>query len=229
MPSPESTCWTLVEKAAGGDAAARGQFADTYLDLVRAYLGARWRGLKIVDLLDDAVQEVFLECFRPNGALSKLDRNGPAAFRSFLFVVTNNVARRFIDKVAREQKKRGENVADLERLPNDDASLSVMFDRTWAKTLLLRARELQRKKSIGDPERTRRVELLDLRFGEGLPVRDIAERWKMPPDDVHVLYRRAREEFKSALKEEIRFHGQKTDAAVEEECRRLLGMIGGDR
>ncbi|MBK8268830.1 MAG: hypothetical protein IPK83_11220 [Planctomycetes bacterium] len=34
--------------------------------------------------LDDAVQDVFLECFRPDGALDRLDVHRPGGFRAFL-------------------------------------------------------------------------------------------------------------------------------------------------
>ena len=40
----DETCWSIVIGAARGDIDHRREFARTYLPIVRAYLGARWRG-----------------------------------------------------------------------------------------------------------------------------------------------------------------------------------------
>ena len=69
----------------------------------------------------------------------------------------------------------------------------------------------------------RRVELLRLRFSEGLPIREIAARWEEEPERVHYHYKRAREEFKEALREVVRTHDP--CCAVEEECDRLLAAL----
>lgn len=44
MPSSDSTRWTLIRDAAEGVPAARDEFARRYESVIRAYLGARWRG-----------------------------------------------------------------------------------------------------------------------------------------------------------------------------------------
>jgi len=64
MSTPESTCWTVIRAAAAGSPAERAELARRYLGVVRAYLAARWRGSDLRADLDDAVQEVFVECFR---------------------------------------------------------------------------------------------------------------------------------------------------------------------
>ena len=74
MPPADETCWTVVRGAAAGQAGARAAFAETYIDVVRAYLGARWRGTPHLAALDDAVQAVFLDCFREDGA-TRVDLN----------------------------------------------------------------------------------------------------------------------------------------------------------
>ena len=68
-PVPDITCWTLIRAAAAGQAAEREEFSRRYLAPVRAYLAARWRASPILGELDDAVQEVFVACFREGGAL----------------------------------------------------------------------------------------------------------------------------------------------------------------
>ena len=84
------TSWGLIQEAAAGDDAARSRFGTLYLPVLRTYLEQRWRGSSLAQELDDAVQEVFVECFRENGVLGKaqdsrqkLDEDG-GGFRSFL-------------------------------------------------------------------------------------------------------------------------------------------------
>src|SRR5947208_4208490 len=96
MPrTSESTCWTVIRAAAGGRAADREELARRYLGVVRAYLGARWRGSALRDDVDDATQEVFVECFRRNGAVEAAAAGRVPGFRAFLYGVARNVARRF--------------------------------------------------------------------------------------------------------------------------------------
>src|SRR5947207_730725 len=42
MTGPLSTCWTLIEGAAAGDADDRARFAELYMPVIRTYLEARW-------------------------------------------------------------------------------------------------------------------------------------------------------------------------------------------
>jgi hypothetical protein len=74
MTAPESTCWTVIEAAAAGSAAARAEFARCYAPVVRAYLAARWCSSPCLGDLDDAVQEIFLQCFQRDGVLDRADR-----------------------------------------------------------------------------------------------------------------------------------------------------------
>jgi RNA polymerase sigma-70 factor (ECF subfamily) len=67
MSTPESTCWTVIRAAAAGSPTDRDELARRYLGVVRAYLAARWRGSALRRDVDDAVQEVFVECFRSVG------------------------------------------------------------------------------------------------------------------------------------------------------------------
>src|SRR6516165_3948292 len=95
MCTAESTCWTVIRAAAAGSPADRDELARRYLGVVRAYLSARWRGSAPRDDLDDAVQEVFVECFRAGGALDAAGAGRVPHFRAFLYGVVRNVARRF--------------------------------------------------------------------------------------------------------------------------------------
>jgi RNA polymerase sigma-70 factor (ECF subfamily) len=221
--APESTCWTVIRAAAGGDAAARESFARRYAPVVRAYLAARWRTGPLRQQLDDAVQDVFLACLKPDGLLDRADAGWPGGFRPFLYGAARNVARRFEERAA---NVRAED-CELDDLPADDPTLSRAFDRAWAAALLRAAAERQaeiaRKKS---PAARRRVELLRLRFYEGLPIRAIAERWGEDAARLHHEYATAREEFRAALAEVVAFHQPGSPEAVERAVADLLAALG---
>lgn len=222
----EQTCWTLVEAAGSGDSGARDLFARVYLPVVRAYLRSRWGGGPRSAHLDDAVQETFVECFRENGALGKVERSPTDKFRTFLFAVVRNVALRFEERGAREHARRGEDSIPLEAVPSGDERASRAFDRAWAEGLLRRAAERQEGKArVRGPEAARRVELLRLRFQDDLPIRDIAARWNVDPAHLHREYAKAREEFKEALTEEIGFHQPGQGGDLERECQALLDLL----
>jgi len=73
VPEAGSTYWSLIRKAADGSRSARSEFARRYESVARAYLSSRWRGKHLYEEIDDAVQEVFVDCFRSNGALGRVD------------------------------------------------------------------------------------------------------------------------------------------------------------
>ena len=131
-----------------------------------AYLAARWRGTALREDLDDATQEVFVECFRQGGVLDAAGSGRVPGFRAFLYGVIRNVARRFESRPVR--------AADpLPEFATDDASQSRLFDRTWAQAIMAEAGRLQRDRADErGAEAVQRVELLRLRFEENLPIRD---------------------------------------------------------
>jgi RNA polymerase sigma-70 factor (ECF subfamily) len=220
-PSP-STCWTIIEGAAAGRSEDREEFGRRYGPVVRAYLAARWRPAD-THALDDAVQEVFVECFKSGGVLDRADRDR-GGFRAFLFGVVRNVALRAEAKRARRRERGG---VDLERVPDDESSLSRVFDRAWAKELMREAAQEMRAAAgqAGEAAR-RRVELLRLRFHEGMPIRDIALRWGVEPAELHHEYARAREEFREVLMRLVAFHHPGPPEEVERECVGLLEILG---
>lgn len=220
------TCWTLIDGAARGDSSSRQEFGRLYEPSVRAYLRARWRGSPRIQDVDDAVQEVFLECFRDGGVLSKADRERGSGFRALLYGVTRFVALRHERAGGKAYQRRGPDPADLEALPGGDASLSRVFDRSWARSLVREAvAEQGRRAGDGDDGAQRRVELLRLRFDDGLPIRDIAARWGEDPALVHRAYARARNEFLGCLREVVKFHLPHAAGQVDAECRRLVELL----
>jgi RNA polymerase sigma-70 factor (ECF subfamily) len=225
MGDPDSTRWTVIRGAASGEAAAREEFALRYQPVIRAYLGARWRRTPLYDQIDDAVQEVFVDCFKDEGALARVDSRLPGGFRAFLYGVVRNVARRFEERRYRQREVQPGSRLDLEELPAEDEALSRVFDRAWALAVVMQAADLH---ALRATERggvsVRRLELLRLRFGEGMPIRDIARAWNEDPVTLHADYARGRSEFKTALREVLRtLH---PDREVETECDRLLELLG---
>jgi RNA polymerase sigma-70 factor (ECF subfamily) len=219
----EQTCWTLVEGAAAGEEIARDRFARTYLSVVRAFLAARWSGSAMISDLDDAVQEAFLECLKEGGALQNLETPREGKFRTYLYAVVSNVARRFEERRAGERKHRVPVDPSQEPITADEARLSRIFDQAWTKSLLQRAAERQEAEAKNrGAEAVRRVELMKLRFGEDQPIREIARRWEIDPDRLHHEYAKAREEFKQALVAEISFH---QPCSLEEAERLSLSLL----
>lgn len=227
MSAPSETCWTVVRDAAAGDVRARGVFADTYLGVVRAFLAARWRTTVHIASLDDAVQEVFLDLLREGGALTRLAAGSGSGFRAFLFGVARNVALRHEQGAARRHERTDPAGTQPDALPSDAPSMSVLFDRIWARRILQRAAERMRAlATTAGPEALRRVELLRLRFQDGLPIREIARVWEAPQQRVHREYARARDEFRHALRAELAFHVHGNPGDVERECAALLELLG---
>jgi hypothetical protein len=120
-----------------------------------------------------------------------------------------------------------EDNVELEAIVAEEASLSVQFDRAWARAMMRQAAEVQEANAAatGDAA-TRRVELLRLRFQEGLPIRDIASRWNEDAATVHREYAKARNEFKEALVYVVSFHHPGTSDDVQRECKLLLQILG---
>jgi len=223
MSISPSTCWTVVRGAAEGIARDRETFARHYAPIVRAYLGARWRGSPLLQELDDALQEVFVDCFKEGGALARVDER--RSFRAFFYGVVRMVALRHEDR--RKRRAREEQPPSSFEIEADEPALSALFDRTWAQSVMDQAAARQGEHAAEQGEAAqRRLELLALRFQEGLPIREIAIRWNVDAARLHRDYAQARREFHAALIEVVGFHHPGPPEDVEAECARLLGFFG---
>jgi RNA polymerase sigma-70 factor (ECF subfamily) len=219
MSAPESTCWTVIRSAASGSPADREELARRYLHVVRAYLGGRWRGSELLNDRDDAVQEVFIECFRQGGVLDAAGAGRVPSFRAFLYGVIRNVARRFESRPRRD-------AVELADVASNEASQSQLFERSWAQSIMAEAARLQRTQAEARGiDALQRVELLRLRFEENLPIRSIAERWGVDAARLHHDYAQARQEFRAALLEVVAFHHPGSPAEVEQEAASLLKAL----
>ncbi len=219
MSASESTCWTIIRAAAAGNPADREELAHRYLGVVRAYLAARWRGSMIISELGDAVQDVFVECFRQGGALEAVDAGRVPSFRAFLYGISRNVARRF------ESRHPGPSPLP-DQIDANEESQSRLFERAWAQAIMSEAAKLLRDGATArGPAAVQRVELLQLRFEENLPIRAIAERWGVDPADLHHAYPTARKEFRAALLRVVAFHSPGAQEQLEQEAASLLKAL----
>ena len=103
MEEIPSTAWEMITAAAAGSASARDQFALRYGVFIRQQLAARWQRTALLEQLDDAQQEVFVECLKPQGVLARADASAPEGFRALLGAVVRNVALRI---EARQRRRR---------------------------------------------------------------------------------------------------------------------------
>lgn len=216
--------WILIHESARGDAQAKEALAARYAAPLHAYFAARWKGHPLTVDVDDAAQEVFVRCF---GAADELARNASgiaAGFRAFLFGIARNVAREF--ETRRERGTSSTRESALDGLPGREKRASAIFDQAWATEIMrqAKARMIEQAESAGGGA-LERVELLALRFEEGLPIRDIAARRGQDPALVHRAYARARDEFRQALREVVGLYVEGPAMAVERECEALLGLL----
>ncbi len=225
--SSEETCWTMLHGVAAGEQRARDAFGERYLPIVRKYLLARWRGLRFASHTDDATQEVFFEFLREDGALHRAIAEAKRSFGAYLFGVTCNVARRY-ESGQRQGRNQvvPEPIDDFE-FAGPDEPASEIFQKGWAQALIEAAAAHLRERAGESDDRARsRVDLLELKFAEGLPVREIAKRWNEDPAIVHREYAKARKEFHASLREVIQFHHPGSPAEVEDELVQILAGFG---
>ena len=238
MSSANTTSWSLIRGAADGNSSDRQSFAVRYQPVVQAYLAARWSGIPIANDLDDAIQDVFSECFRQGGVLARADSERPGGFRAFFFGVVKNVAHRYEAREAKRPKSLAEpTLSDLgnvqataraRQLETNDTPESV-FELQWARAVMKEAKAIQQERAsrLGHSA-IKRFELLELRFERGLPIRDIAKLWEEDPAQLHHQYAKAREEFRDALKQVVGGHLGGASEPIDDECQRLLSVLSGE-
>jgi RNA polymerase sigma-70 factor (ECF subfamily) len=220
------TCWTLVRDAAAGSPAAREQFIRRYMSVVQDFLHARWQGKLVDEEREDAAQEVFVECLKDQGALTRVEARPATSFRTYLCALTRNVARRYEERGAQRVDAPASSSFDLERAQADDTSASRAFDRAWAGALVAQAAErFEQSRACASAAGQRRVELLRSCIREGRGVSELAREWGVEPAWLHREYRRALRDFETALREVVAFHHPGEPEAVERECRDLLALV----
>lgn len=203
----DTTCWSVVLGAAAGESWDRETFSRLYGPVIKSYLAARWRIAFDDPEVEDATQEVFVQIFKPAGALGRLDPERSGGFRAFLFGIVRNVAL-MVERSDRRRKARVQTESALVQEPIDSnaKSTEAVFDRAWVEAIAREARELmahrQRKRDpAADPNR-----LLELRYGDGVPPREIAVQLGVDVEAVYEQIRRAKEDYQKALLDVLAAH-----------------------
>jgi RNA polymerase sigma-70 factor (ECF subfamily) len=158
--------------------------------------------------------------------LERADPARPGGFRAFLYGLVRNIALRV--EQGRGRRRTREVATGDEDAEADAAeeSLSHVFDRAWARSIMQEAAARQAERAAREGEAAlRRVELLRLRFHEDLPIRAIAQLWAVDAGILHHEYARARKEFKTALLEVMTFYHPSSPADAERECAELLALL----
>ena len=129
MEPTQDTSWTIIEAAAEGDGEARERLATLYSPALEAYFRKRWQANPILHSVDDAVQEVFVDCFKPSGVLERAD--------------------------GKNKDGDSRDAPDADTLAtDDDKDLTRLFDREWARSIVQEAAFLDRDRdrSVGGRE-----------------------------------------------------------------------------
>lgn len=219
MARADSTCWTLVRNAALGDEASRSTYCRIYGPVIRAYLAARWKVPSAHEDVADGTQEVFLQCFKPGGALGRVDEDREGGFRAFLFGITRNVALTLETGRMRHRRESADTPAGLEAVPSLDSTVSQVFDRAFAEALTREARALLASRAAPGSPAAARLRVLELMYESGLPSRDVAKATGLEVAAVYPLLTKARKEFKAALLEVLAsYHPTDSREELERRC-----------
>jgi RNA polymerase sigma-70 factor (ECF subfamily) len=221
------TSWTLIQGASEGEQAAREEFSARYGPVIQAYLFSRWRNSVLLREIEDAMQEVFVECFKQGGVLSKADQERPGGFRAFFYGLVRNIARKIEERARGLPHTANPSSLDLEGLQSGGESPSVVFDRAWARSIVKEATALQSSQAQTKGEGAlKRMEILRLRFQEGLTIRAIADLWESEYFQIYRQYVQARDEFEAALREVIALETAGTSDEIEKTLADLLAILG---
>jgi DNA-directed RNA polymerase specialized sigma24 family protein len=123
---------------------------ERYLPVVRAYLHARWKERVSETELEDAVQEVFVECLKHEGVLEKNRSRRGAGFRAYRFGAVRNVALRAEETRARKVDAPRTDSFEADGVAAGDDTSSRAFDRAWAAAIVREAAEKQRERATSE-------------------------------------------------------------------------------
>lgn len=215
----------MVLGAASGNRSDRETFSCMYEPVIRSYLAARWSLPVDHEEVTEAVQDVFVQCFKQQGALESVDRKRGDAFRPYLFGVTRNVAL-MIERSRRRRERALEREWEPDEVAKREATLSQVFDRSWMLMITRRAREVLARRARHDESRALRFRCLSLRYLRGMPPREIASTLRLDVSQVYERLREAREEFREAVLEVMReLHPHATRNELERACQELVEVL----
>jgi RNA polymerase sigma-70 factor (ECF subfamily) len=192
--APTATATTdaaLVTQSRAGDREAFGELVRRHENAV---FRLAWRMLRVREDAEDVTQETFLRAWR------SLDRFDVAReFRPWLLRITLNTA-------ATESRRRGGRSATREDAMPNPETLADVRERSPAESLA-RKEELAAVGHVVERLPAESAALFQLRYGEHLPVKDIARILGRKPNAITVALHRLRARLREALSgktEEIR-------------------------
>lgn len=222
MSRLEPTSWSVVLGAAAGDHPKREEFSRRYEAIVRSYLSFRWSVHQTHGSVEDGVQEVLLECLKPNGALARLDRSKTTDFRGYLYGVTRRTAIVLERRWRREARDRSPDTARALRIERDVRTLSAVFDRTWTQMLCTEALSLCRDRLAQLQDGALKSRCLQKRYLEDLPPREIARELGVDATVVYEALKRAKELYEACLLEVLgSYQPEATRAELIGKCEEL--------
>lgn len=181
----------MIGLAAGGDVAARHEFARRFGPFLRRVLARRWAGSPYRGHFDDAVQEVFVQCFKPGGVIDRADPARGVSARTLLYAVARNIAWRY--ERDHHRTADGEPVAE----PSDPLDGLAELTREEARATVREA--LRRLCDAADPDDRRYGELLRTRAYDGRSVAELAAGDPDAAARLHREYTKAKRRFESEL------------------------------
>ena len=229
MDRNDSTCWSVVLGAAAGETWDREAFSRIYGPVIRRYLAARWRAPVDDPEIEDATQEVFVQIFKPHGALGNLEPTRPGGFRAYLFGIVRNVALMVERSDRRRQRRVGtESAFEAEPPVADETTMSQVFDREWLEAITREAKELMTRRWKTRCSGQDHARLLERRYADGIAPRDIATEMGCSVETVYEALRRAKEEYRTALLDVLgAHHPNESRAQLEQRCADLSQQLGG--
>lgn len=192
------------------------------------YLRDRWKASPLVQDVDDAIQDVFMECFRERGVLQRADPERGSGFRAFLLGATRNVARRFERQAHGKSAHRQPETDVLNAIESEEDRLIRNFERDWAQAIMKEAAAHHERLAMETGGNLAlRWQALRCQFERGLDVQAIASELGGNPATVHKWIQRGRQDFAGCLHDVVA--GQcgpdVTPEEIERECRRLAEFL----
>ena len=192
MTQSEQTSWCVIGRAATGDAAARDEFARRYGPFLRRVFHRRWAGTPYRVHFDDAVQDSFVQCFKPGGVIERADASRGASVRTLLYAVARNVAWRC--------ERDHQRAAAGHALPAEPVEVpDGLHELTRGEARGMVREALRRLCESIDPEARGYGELLRARAYEGQSVGDLAAGDAAAAARLHREYAKAKRAFGSEL------------------------------
>jgi DNA-directed RNA polymerase specialized sigma24 family protein len=206
----DTTSWSLIRRAAAGDAEDRERFAARYAPVIRGYFSTRWHLPLSHERVQDASQEVFVQCFRQGGVLASANPELGSGFQAFLYGVARRIGANLDRRLGHLKAKEIDGHSDFDECAiSSELALSKSFDRAWASLVALAG-----------------LEALQLQFFEGLQPREIAERRGVAAEAIYESLRLAKKDFRAAFVEVMAtYNPHCTEAELKQKCIDLVAHL----